>query len=75
MHLNRHLTLNQVTVVQRTRVTDRDVKIDTMLRDSPSGVINHVETTWIPGVTCRYSSFLQTTHSCVIRPSKHLHDF
>ena len=58
-----------------TRVTDGDVKIDTMLRDSPLGVINYVETTFIPGVIYRYSPFLQTTHTCVIRPSRHLHDF
>ena len=44
-------------------------------RYSPVGIINHVETSWIPGVIYRYSPFLQITHSCGIRLSQHVHDF
>ena len=42
-----------------TRVTDGDVRIETMLRDSTLGIFNHVETSSIPGVTYRYSPFMQ----------------
>ena len=44
-----------------------------MLRDSTLGIVNRVETSWIPGVIYRYSPFMQTTHSCVDRPNRHVH--
>ena len=58
-----------------TWVTDGDVRIDTMLRDSLLSVINHVEQIWMPGVIYKYFLILHTKHSYVKWPSRHVLDF